>query len=184
MLNNTPLTVFFDAISGLSYAECTSRLIPQFSSIRSAIEHEVDYLLYSDGISFEKIGSVLPGQVSNNPRAHTKYGENHSKLLEALGLVDISYTRVSLNNLGRLYSKMDMAQRWAALPRLAFKIHIIRNILIKALSEEVSITDELSYYLSESTVKRRTPNIIRLIDVIKESSDDSRIIDVLVRIGR
>ncbi len=183
-LENTQLGSFFEALSEHQYEVCTTRSIPQFSSIESAIIYEVDYLAYSGASSFEKIGSVLPGQYSSTVGAHRKYGENHSKLLESFGLAVIDYSGVYLSPLGMFYSEFNNENRQKLVSRLVFKIPIMRNILYKSMSEEVSISDELSKYLSASTVKRRLPNVRRLVHYLYDYYDGSFNIGWLERIKK
>ena len=80
---------FVELIDNTELVQCTPRNIPQFSSFESAIVNEIDNLQSLGRCSLEKIGSILPKQIASTHGAKVKYGENHSKLLEVLGLATV-----------------------------------------------------------------------------------------------
>jgi len=78
--------------------------------------------------------------------------------------------RIYLTELGEQYNKLDDKKKKMLVSKLAFRIPIIKKILIDAIEGEIFIEEQLSETLSESTAKRRAPNIAKLIDIIKENS--------------
>ncbi len=163
ILVNTPLDEYLSIVDGGNYENCFPRHIPQYSNIESALISEVDLLQIYGHMPIEEVGSLLPGQTSINTGARVKYGENHSKLLEVLGLARVDGNAVIITNIGRIIAKWDDESRCAYVDCAIFRIPIIRNLLLKAKYSPVSILNELLIFLSDSTAKRRLPNVFRLI---------------------
>ena len=151
--------------------------------MNSAIELEVNYLSENGVCSLEEIGSILPRQVTDSVPAKIKYGENHSKLLEIFGLALVENGFVQLTEMGVCFSKLDVEQRMEYIKRSIFRAPIIRNIIIKSKHQRVSVKEELSLFLSDSTAKRRLANVYNLIKML-ETTDQSELMKRLRNIDR
>ena len=163
-----PLDYFVELIDNCQLIRCTPRDIPQYSSFDSAIVTEIDYLHSHGRCRLDLIGSILPNQLTSTYGAQVKYGENHSKLLEALGLTIVEKGSVMLTSLGEIFSNYTHEERHQIVKKLFFRIPLVRNTLIKARFNRVSLLNELENYLSASTAKRRLGNNWYLFQLLKE----------------
>lgn len=155
--------------------DITSGNIPQYSSFNDGTDRLVSILVRSGnfGPNFLELGRYLTTH-GKKEGAYRKYGENHAKLASLLDLVYLdnksSPIRIYLTELGKQYNKLDNKKKKTLVSKLAFRIPIIKKILIEAIEKEIFIEEQLSETLSKSTAKRRAPNIAKLIDIIKENS--------------
>ena len=164
-----PLDYILSIIDEGEIEYCYPRHIPQYSNLSAAIEVEVNYLAENGKTSLEKIGSILPRQTTNSIGAKIKYGENHSKLLEIFGLTLVTGGHVELTEMGICFSELDTEQRLEYIKRSIFRAPIIRNIILKSKHQAVSVREELSLFLSESTANRRLPNVLNLIKLLEDT---------------
>lgn len=160
--------------------------IPQFSNIKEAI-HTVIRKIYDSGLvsmTYDDLGFHLDGKFKNKI-AQKKYGENHSKFAALLDLTVITSPKnsnqIELSVLGKAYYKLDEKTREKLAARLALRIPIVQALLKDASYEQVFITDYM-YGLSDETKKRRKPNIINLLNFIKQYAADD-LISVFNNIG-
>lgn len=179
----TPLDYILSIVDEGEIEYCSTRYIPQYSDLNSAIIMEINYLAENGSCSLEKIGSILPKQITDSVCARVKYGENHSKLLETFGLAQVQNSSVQLTEMGFSFSQLELNERIEYIKRSIFRTPIIRNILIKSEYQVVSVKNELLLFLSESTAKRRLANVCDLIKLL-ESSDQPNIKNRLHNIKR
>lgn len=150
--------------------EYTSASIPQFSSIDDCF-NGIDRLVRSglDGVPFEKMGFFL--RTSRRKKgADQKYGENHIKCAEMMGLCHINKV-VWKNAYSYAYEKLEDDIKLAIRSKLCLGITIIREYFINGENETY-----LSYALSclsESTRKRRMPNLRTLVTTVKSDLYES-----------
>lgn len=167
---NNLLSIEIDTILAIidmnNIEKCNPRHIPQYSNLKSALLYEMDYLNSNGPTPLDVIGANLPAQLTKTHGAQNKYGENHSKLLEALGLVSIQGNIVELTTIGRVYHKLSCTEKKLFVQRAIFKIPIIKNIMIKSKYERVYVYDELILFLSDSTAYRRLGNVYNLIQLL------------------
>ena len=141
--------------------------IPQYSSYDDGTVNIIHYLrcIGDFGPNFVEIGKHYLGS-DHNDVAYTKYGENHAKLAEALGLASIvneGRKRVYLTEIGRELEKRDIEVQKNCIKKLAGQIPIVQRAF-KDDFRGVSELERLMYdYLSESTVKRRRKNTWDLV---------------------
>lgn len=140
--------------------------IPQFSDLDDCI-FKVPYILLNSGldcISYEKMGYYL----RNKPRsivADRKYGENHIKTTEQLGLCSIRINHMACSTaFTKAFYHLEKEKQKRLVPKLCLYIPIIQNYFIQGCSTEL-IEKSLSI-LSESTITRRRPNINTLIETV------------------
>ena len=104
--------------------------------------------------------------------ANKKYGENHVKTAESLGLT-LSYNRkYFLSAIGYIFPSLSKYQQDQLISRTVLRNSLVYNVLHKVLNgQTVSIIDEISF-LSESTAKRRKNNSLifcRLIGLNRDT---------------
>lgn len=168
----------FDAF--LDYIKNTTELpfvlssdVPQFSSISAAIDRICSRLsqLPLVGFSFEEIGKILQPGRTDDVLANKKYGENHIKTAESLGLAFSNNRKYYLSAIGYAFPSLTRYQKDQLISRLALRNSLVYNVIFKVLNgQDVTITDEISF-LSESTVKRRKNNSLIFCRLIGLNQD-------------
>ena len=170
----TPFDIFLDHIKGeIDLPFVLSSDVPQFSSIDSATIKFCTLLavLPSVGYTFEEIGRVLQPGRTEDVWANRKYGENHAKTAELLGLSFSIERKYCLSAVGHVFPDLSSDQQDQLLSRMVLRNPLVFNVFHKLLNGlNVSIEDEISF-LSESTIKRRKNNtliICRLVGLNKD----------------
>lgn len=150
--------------------------IPIFSSI-----HEVNNvlsILLETGVEYEDVealGSILSD--ANKTEAQRKYGETHYRLASLLGLTTKT-TPLRVTELGKQYYALKEDERKNVLAKLVLRVPIIQRFLIKAKDEYVTVDDELSAFLTNSSVARRrssTKNLVKELMTLKSKVVRGRI---------
>lgn len=150
------------------YELITSSNVPQFSSVDAAYKVPEILFAINEGQEFESLGIYLDYDPHKKPAANKKYGENHAKLAALLDLADIvnaGKMMVVPTEFGSLFAQLDCAEKRAMAARLCFRIPVVQR-MIASEEEDVEIADFLKIF-SDSTKKRRLPNIRALLAVIK-----------------
>lgn len=120
-----------------------------------------------ENLDWKTIGYFLNGE-KRKDGARQKYGENHYKLSMQLGLAS-TYNNFKISVLGEAYRKLtDDRSKKEIKYKLILRIPIIQESLIRAEIETVNLTELLSKYLAESTMKRRKSNIKTLFRLLTE----------------
>lgn len=143
--------------------------ICQYSSLDDCYYRVIDLAIRSriEGITWEKMGFLLRSKPRSKV-ADTKYGENHGKTAVQMGLCSMDKQhRFWPTTLGVVFNQLDKEEKANLLPKLCLYIPIFQNYCMCGMNDEV-ITAYFSI-LSESTQKRRKPNIYRIINIIKDS---------------
>lgn len=171
---STPFVIFLDHIKdAVELPFVLSSDVPQFSSIDSATRKLCTLMaaLPPIGYSFEEIGKVLQPGHTEDVWANRKYGENHVKTAELLGLSFSIERMYYLSAVGHVFPDLSSDQQDQLLSRMALRNPLVFNVVHKLLNGfNVTIEDEISF-LSESTIKRRKNNtllICRLIGLNKD----------------
>ena len=149
--------------------------VPQFSSFDHGTIKLVNVLHWhavNGGLGFAELGQLLL-HLDRSDVALRKYGENHAKLGEMLGLVSISSTHpriVCLAEQGARLRLADTAERATILGDAIASTVIItalRDLL--RIQKGVRIQDYLEQNgLAKSTARRRAPNVRCLIRKLEE----------------
>lgn len=118
-------------------------------------------------VSWTKLGFLL----RNKPRksgADQKYGENHGKTAAQLGLLQMN-ERHEFNptSFGIAFNALSKEDKESLKPKFCLYIPIIHNYFTQNCDPD--LLDEYLALLSESTQKRRKPNIKKLIEIVKSS---------------
>lgn len=141
--------------------------IPQFSSIEDCVYKVPHLILVSqiEEITYGQMGYLL----RTEPRtdiADLKYGENHAKVAAQLGLCFIQKHKVYPSCLGVAFDNLSAKSKTAILPKLILFIPFIQNIFVNQMTSN-DIDSQLSI-LSDSTRRRRLPNVWTLINKVNE----------------
>lgn len=143
--------------------------IPQFSSFEDGVYNVVTIIrqMGDFGPGYEKVGRYLL-EKGKKPLAYFKYGENHSKVAQQLGLLKTKkegkQTQVFLSEVGKIYESLDEVKRREYVNKHILKIPIIHKLVSKR--NGIDIYEELKIYLSESTAKRRTSNVRKIMKIV------------------
>lgn len=138
-----------------SFEDCYYRVINL--TVRSGIE----------GIAWDRMGFLL----RTSPRskmADTKYGENHGKTAVQLGLCQMDkYHHFWPTDFGVRFDELDMESKNELKSKLCLYIPIVQNYFHCDMDDNLLAT----YFdlLTETTQKRRRPNVSALINKVKES---------------
>lgn len=157
--------------------------VPQFSSIDSATSKLCKLLSERPAVAynFEEIGRILQPGRTDDVGANRKYGENHIKTAELLGLSFAVGKKYYLSAVGHIYPLLTESQQDQLLSRMVLRSPLVFNVVHKLLvGQEVTIAEEISF-LSESTVKRRKNNTLFLCRIIERNKEISvqSILDIL-----
>lgn len=143
--------------------------ICQFSSFEDSYYKVVNLIIRSglQGVSWERMGFLLRSEPRTKV-ADTKYGENHGKTAVQLGLCyQDSHHNFWTTCFGRCFNDLSDVEKESLKAKLCLYIPIIQNYFVQGMNEDL-----LSSYfniLTESTQKRRKPNVIKLITIVKSS---------------
>lgn len=148
----------------------SSRVIPpyaapqdiyQFSSLDDATSRFCSKLAEAgdEGLRYVDVGHILLDDGKERKSgALTKYGENHAKMAVDLGLAQNKSDYIFLSCLGIVFNDFSEYKREEILKRLTLRNRFIQRLAIKSQRGLVFLEEEMSC-LSESTIKRRIPNI-------------------------
>ena len=163
--------------------------IPQFSSLDVVFKVPTTIMSLDEAMTYEVLGIYLCPEERKVEGAHKKFGENHGKTAVLMDLAYLtsngSRTAFMASQFGRLFMELDEPSQRAIAARLVLRIPIISRMLLDAKDKEIVLSDYLTT-LSESTQKRRRPNVSALFDLIYEQADerDAAIRAAILRIRR
>lgn len=163
----------------------SASLVPQFSTFEKGA-YTLPLILKNFGnlgYTFLEIGKLLlpPGKKDS---AYTKYGENHSKLAESLGLVYISkyskLRKVYLSDLGYEFLNLSDINKESFLKYQIYNLPLIKYLFNICFDNVINIEDFILNIstLSLSTAKRRSSNIKALINILIDDCDNERILSI------
>lgn len=176
-LIDIPLTVFIDYVNDSNSASyITFQDVVQFSSFSDATNGICEILSLNDnnGLSNIEIGkALLDDGKERNDGALRKYGENHAKTAIELGLVHSLYGRYYLTCLGMVYNQLEKSVQVALLRRTILRNRFFQKAIKKSQANEVVLSKEMSF-LSESTAKRRLPNVRYFFTLLRGQEPEVR----------
>lgn len=145
--------------------------IPQYSSFANGTSEMLKYLRRSGdhGPSFIEIGEHFL-ESGHNATAYIKYGENHAKLAELLGLVSIKRLdkkRAFLSDIGREIEKLKIEKQDDCFAKLALKIPIVQETIRLNIESPKELEAHLVNYISPVTAIRRRKNTWLLIEKVR-----------------
>lgn len=145
----------------------------QFSSFEAGTERVCRILFEAGnpGVTFVQAGKMLLNDGNQrNDAAYIKYGENHLKTAEALGLLfELAHTYF-VGCIGAIYLNLNDEDKRKLLVRL-----LLRNKFIARLIKATAIADvdvrQFLYMLSDTTYIRRRSNIKCILRYLQKSSE-------------
>lgn len=149
----------------------TAANIPQFSNeddVFSVLRVLIDSDM--DDLDYEKLGYYMRPRGTKHG-ALVKYGENHYKFAEQLGLVTPSHP-FSVTDLGlAFYLEESSTKRHELIKKLVLRIPLLQHSLLLAENKLVDMTDLMAEHLAISTVKRRGSNVRKLLGFIMDNAN-------------
>ena len=170
---NIPIESFIEHIESIKRQPITPADVFQFSNFENATKNLCAKIICSEnaGLRFLEIGKLLLDDgVSRKDAAFTKYGENHIKMAEAVGLAFKDGTAYYLSPIGCVYDKLSDTEQSKLMIRLLLRNKLISQLLAVALKGTLHLESFL-YDLAESTYQRRKSNIKCVIDILNASDE-------------
>lgn len=175
IIGETPVKEIMDSIESdaSNIQEITTQNIPQYSRL-DAVEKVLQIVESNPGCNYELIGYFLNKNTSKV--AQRKYGENHYKTAALLNLTTWKQP-YSVTFLGKEYMQLEADIQKEIKVKLFLLIPIIERTIIRSKYESVNMMDVLRKYLSESTARRRGPNVRKMMDYICRSEAGLEILE-------
>lgn len=146
----------------------------QFSKFKDTTDGVCSVLLKnnSEGIGYKELGERLQNDgKERTDLAKAKYGENHFKMAEELGLgFREGRHDCYLSAIGNLFLEMEEETKRCLLTRLILRSKLIVRLYKEASKGEVRL-EILLYDLSESTYIRRRTNVRTVIEELKKTTE-------------
>lgn len=157
--------------------ETTEAITPkdvfQFSTLEAGTDHICQVLneAGNPGVTFIQAGKLLLDDGSQRKdMAYIKYGENHLKTAEALGLLyELTHTYF-VSCVGMIYLNLNEEDRKKLNVRLFLRNKFIAR-LIKATASANVDARQFLYMLSDATYIRRKSNIKCILRYLQESNE-------------
>jgi hypothetical protein len=171
---NLPIEEILEAMSKFEDSEPISpKDIFQFSSFADATTTICELLKEKDnpGITWKDAGILLLNDgKQRKDGALIKYGENHLKTAESLGLL-YELTKVYfLSCIGFVFGLLTEEERQKLLLRLVLRNKLVRRLYV--VSQEGTIDMRQFFYMvSDSTYTRRTSNVKAVLKVLEVSDE-------------
>lgn len=165
--------------------ETTEAITPkdvfQFSTLEAGTDHICQALIEAGnpGVTFIQAGKLLLNDgTQRKDMAYIKYGENHLKTAEALGLLYELTRTYFISCVGVIYLKLNDEDQKKLNVRLFLRNKFVAR-LIKATASANVDARQFLYMLSDATYIRRKSNIKCILRYLQESPeyDFSAIID-------
>ena len=145
----------------------------QFSSLKAGTNQICCALsdAGNPGVTFIQAGKLLLGDdKQRSDVAYVKYGENHLKMAEALGLLfELTHTYF-VSCIGMIYSHLNDADRQKLTVRLFLRNKLIAR-LIKASSNASVDARQFLYMLSDTTYIRRKSSLKCILKYLQDSPE-------------
>lgn len=156
----------------------TSYQVTQFSDFNKGV-YNLPVLLKNRnniGYTYKEVGEILLGP-GKKDGAYSKYGENHSKLAESLGLIYITYKpkHVFLSDLGIKFINLSDNDKKLFLKYQIYNMPLIKIILNTCFYQRINLVDLImdKSELSLSTAKRRSSNVKTLIEILEDDCSEN-----------
>lgn len=155
--------------------EILSSDVYQFSSFDDATINicEKIKILNNPGLTFKDIGLILQNDGKERTLlANNKYGENHIKTAESLGLAfkDEKSNHYYISAVGLVYPDLNRIAREKLLTRLILRNKITTQLILLSNNDHISL-ETLLYDLSKSTYVRRRSNIKKVMIELEKSKE-------------
>ena len=153
--------------------EITAHDIFQFSNFNDATLRLCELIREANdpGLKHLDIGKLLLDDgIARKDGAYTKYGENHVKTGESLGLVFELSKTYFLTCIGEIYPDLSEDTRRELLTRLLLRNKFISRLISATSNGNVQMRQFL-YMLSDSTYERRRSNIRTVIKELTKTTE-------------
>lgn len=173
-INSTPVIDYLSYIEQNSMVcSLSSRDVFQFSNIEDSTRNLCKLVRAENdpGLKHIAVGKILlnDGKLRNDV-AYTKYGENHAKFAEDLGIMHSLESVFFLSCLGQILNDLDEVSFKKLLTRLILRLRIVQKLYLDSLKGKVNLRECLSV-LSETTFIRRSSNVKTILKLLAESSE-------------
>lgn len=173
-LCSIPVENYLDYIENFSkVCSLSSRDIFQFSNVDDATKKMCKIVKENNdpGLKHLDIGKLLlnDGKVRNNV-AYTKYGENHAKFAENLGVMHSLDSVFFLSCIGQILDELDEKEYDILLIRLFLRLRLVQKLYLESINGMVDLRNCLSV-LSDSTYLRRASNVKTVLKILRKSNE-------------
>ena len=169
-----PVDRYIEYIKGVKEREqITAKDVFQFSDMAHATVVICEKVkAYNNlGMKYIDIGKILLGDGKmRKDGAYIKYGENHVKTAEAMGLFFELSRTYFLSCLGYVYCDLSNEDRHKLLTRLLLRNRLIIRLMQASENGNINAR-EFFYMLSDSTYLRRRSNIKAVLNILKSSEE-------------
>ena len=173
-LINIPLLQFLEYVDNLEEKQqIEAKDIFQFSDFNDATIIFCEKMKNTDnpGMKFSEIGRLLLDDgKARNTGAIVKYGENHAKTAEMLGLAFELCKTYYLSGIGYIYAELSKEKQKKLLTRLVIRNKLILRMYQASKNGAIDMREFL-YMISDSTYMRRRSNIKRILNVLSNSDE-------------
>lgn len=171
---NTPIYDIIDYILKHDILDpLTAKDIFQFSSFKAATDDICLKLekINNPGINFIDAGKLLlDDNKKRNDIAYRKYGENHLKTAESVGLLYELTRTYFLSCIGIVYLELNLEERKKFLIRLFLRNKLIFKLIKSSSIAQVDVR-QLLYMLSDKTYNRRRSNLKTIMRFLQSSDE-------------
>lgn len=145
----------------------------QFSDFKNATYNLCQLIKKSNnpGLKHKEIGILLLNDGKERSElALAKYGENHIKTAELLGLAFKNNNIYYLSTMGMMFDELSEIQQKMLLIRLILRNKLISQIIFVSKEQNIDMETFL-YDLSETTYIRRRSNIKYILEILENSTE-------------
>jgi len=169
-----PLSDFIEYMDTIAdKQQIESRDVFQFSNLDNATHNFCGKMKEQNnpGMKFIEIGKLLLDDgIVRKDGALTKYGENHAKTAEMLGLAFELCNTYYLSCIGYTYTTLSEEKQQKLLTRLILRNKLIMRLYQASHNGKVNMRNFL-YMISDSTYIRRRSNIKRILNILTKSNE-------------
>lgn len=147
--------------------------VVQFSNINDATINfcEKLNLINNPGLNFQEVGKLLQDDgVERKVGAYIKYGENHTKTAQTLGLAFELCNTYYLSGIGYIFIELDEKDREKLLTRMILRSKLFTRMMQASVNGKVNMREFL-YMLSDSTYVRRRSNVKKMMGYLVRSDE-------------
>lgn len=169
-----PIDRYIAYVRGIAEREqITAKDVFQFSSIEDATINICKKVKDNNnpGMKYIDVGKVLldDGKIRKDG-AYTKYGENHVKTAEAIGLFFELSRTYFLSCIGYVYCDLSDDEKYKLIIRLLLRNRLIIRLFQASENGNVNVREFL-YMLSDSTYARRKSNVKIILNILASSEE-------------
>ena len=151
--------------------------------INEPVDRFVAYIngVNNPGLNFQEIGRLLQDDgIERKVGAYVKYGENHTKTAQTLGLAFELCNTYYLSGVGYIFIELNEEDREKLLTRMILRSKLFTRMMQASVNGKVNMREFL-YMLSDSTYVRRRSNVKKMMGYLIQSDeyDFTEFIDII-----